>query len=167
MSSLLKTKDIDSLVDETQAEGTRLKRTLGPWSLIAFGIGAVIGAGIFTVTGTAAAGQHSATQSILNAPLLDLILNGSAATTLNGRPGAGPGISAVVYFGGPHLRLRGLVLRGIGFDDSHCGQRLHIRLRCVGRNLRLDHWLGSDFGVRGFEHDSGRRLFGLYQRAGE
>ena len=93
MSSLLKTKDIDSLVDETHAEGTRLKRTLGPWSLIACGIGAVIGAGIFTVTGTAAAGQHSATQSILNAPLLDLILNGSAATTLNGRPGAGPGLA--------------------------------------------------------------------------
>ncbi len=86
MSSLLKTKDIDSLVEDTQAEGTRLKRTLGPWSLIAFGIGAVIGAGIFTVTGTAAAGQHSATPSILNAPLLDLLLHGSAATTLAGRP---------------------------------------------------------------------------------
>jgi len=93
MSSLLKTKDIDSLVEDTQTEGTRLKRTLGPWSLIAFGIGAVIGAGIFTVTGTAAAGQHSSTPSFLNAPLLDLLLHGSAATTLAGRPGAGPGLA--------------------------------------------------------------------------
>jgi APA family basic amino acid/polyamine antiporter len=93
MSSLFKTKDIDSLVEDSQAEGTRLKRTLGPWSLIAFGIGAVIGAGIFTVTGTAAAGQHSATPSFFNAPLLDLILHGSAATTLSGRPGAGPGLA--------------------------------------------------------------------------
>jgi hypothetical protein len=31
MSSLFKTKDIDSLVEDTQAEGTRLKRTLGHW----------------------------------------------------------------------------------------------------------------------------------------
>ena len=93
MSSLLQTKVIDSLVEDTQSEGTRLKRTLGPWSLIAFGIGAVIGAGIFTVTGTAAAGQHSSTPSLLNAPLLDLILHGSAATTLAGRPGAGPGLA--------------------------------------------------------------------------
>jgi APA family basic amino acid/polyamine antiporter len=93
MSSLFKTKDIDSLVEDTQAEGTRLKRTLGPWSLIAFGIGAVIGAGIFTVTGTAAAGQQSMTPSLLNAPLLDIILHGSAATTMGGRPGAGPGLA--------------------------------------------------------------------------
>ena len=93
MSQLLKCKDIDALVDETEVEGNKLKRSLGPWSLIAFGIGAVIGAGIFTVTGTAAAGQHSQTQSFLNAPLLDLILHGSAATTLNGRPGAGPGLA--------------------------------------------------------------------------
>jgi basic amino acid/polyamine antiporter, APA family len=93
MSSLFKTKDIDSLVEDTHAEGTRLKRTLGPWSLIAFGIGAVIGAGIFTVTGTAAAGQQSMSHSLLNAPLLDLILHGSAAGTLGGRPGAGPGLA--------------------------------------------------------------------------
>ena len=78
MSSLLKTKDIDSLVEDTQAEGTRLKRTLGPWSLIAFGIGAVIGAGIFTVTGTAAAGQQSMTPSVFNAPLLDLLLHAAS-----------------------------------------------------------------------------------------
>ena len=35
--------------------GHSLKRTLGPFSLIALGIGAIIGAGIFTITGTAAA----------------------------------------------------------------------------------------------------------------
>ena len=33
----------------------RLGRTLGPWSITAMGIGAVIGAGIFVLTGTAAA----------------------------------------------------------------------------------------------------------------
>ncbi len=58
MIQLLRTKNIDDLVEEAHTEGKRLKRSLGPWSLIAFGIGAVIGGGIFTVTGTAAAGQH-------------------------------------------------------------------------------------------------------------
>src|SRR5689334_10986273 len=93
MSQLLKTKDIDALVNETCVEGKRLKRSLGPWSLIAFGIGAVIGGGIFTVTGTAAAGQHLSVPSVFNAPLLDLILHGGNAASMIGRPGAGPGLT--------------------------------------------------------------------------
>jgi len=32
-----------------------LKRVLGPWALVALGIGAIIGTGIFVLTGTAAA----------------------------------------------------------------------------------------------------------------
>ncbi len=93
MSQLLKTKSIDELVAETHLEGKTLKRTLGPLSLIAFGIGAVIGAGIFTVTGTAAAGQHMGAGSAINAPLIDWILHGRAAASVIGRPGAGPGLS--------------------------------------------------------------------------
>jgi APA family basic amino acid/polyamine antiporter len=93
MNQLLKTKSIESLVESSECEGQRLKRTLGPWSLIAFGIGAVIGSGIFTLTGTAAAGTHQSYPSILNAPVLDLILHGSAAASTVGRPGAGPGIT--------------------------------------------------------------------------
>ncbi|HEY1946703.1 MAG TPA: amino acid permease [Bryobacteraceae bacterium] len=93
MTQLLKTKDIDTLVEETGIEGKRLQRSLGPWSLIAFGIGAVIGAGIFTVTGTAAAGQHFSVPSIFNAPVIDLLLHGRSATSMIGRPGAGPGLT--------------------------------------------------------------------------
>jgi len=92
-AQLLKTKDIDVLVEEAHTEGKRLKRSLGPWSLIAFGIGAVIGGGIFTVTGTAAAGEHMSTPSVLNAPLIDLILQGGHAASTIGRPGAGPGLT--------------------------------------------------------------------------
>ncbi len=93
MSQLLKTKDIDEMLEETHVEGRRLKRSLGPWSLIAFGIGAVIGGGIFTVTGTAAAGQHLSVPSVLNAPLVDLLIHGSHAASTIGRPGAGPGLT--------------------------------------------------------------------------
>ena len=41
---------------ETQAESTQLRRALGPWHLTALGICAIIGAGIFSATGTAIAG---------------------------------------------------------------------------------------------------------------
>jgi APA family basic amino acid/polyamine antiporter len=54
--SLFRTKPIDALLSEAGAtgEGT-LKRTLGPWALIALGIGAIIGAGLFVRTAAAIA----------------------------------------------------------------------------------------------------------------
>jgi APA family basic amino acid/polyamine antiporter len=93
MSSLLRTKSIDALIAASEEPEHRLKKSLGIWSLIALGIGAVIGSGIFTLTGTAAAGVHFESKSILKAPVLDLILNGGNAATLTGRAGAGPAIS--------------------------------------------------------------------------
>jgi basic amino acid/polyamine antiporter, APA family len=54
--SLFRTKSIDRLLSEAGAtgEGT-LKRTLGPVSLVALGIGAIIGAGLFVRTAAAIA----------------------------------------------------------------------------------------------------------------
>jgi APA family basic amino acid/polyamine antiporter len=52
---------------QREGETSHLKRALGTWDLIALGIGAIIGAGIFATVGTAAAGDSV-------------------------RPGAGPGI---------------------------------------------------------------------------
>src|SRR5882762_7507198 len=56
---LFRTKNLDDLVAETQEEGHQLKKALGPWNLVALGIGAIIGAGIFATIGTAAAGDPS------------------------------------------------------------------------------------------------------------
>lgn len=49
-------KSISSLIAEAneQGEGT-LKKTLGSWGLVALGVGAIIGAGLFSLTGIAAA----------------------------------------------------------------------------------------------------------------
>ena len=44
--------------NDDNAHGPALRRTLGPWGITALGIGAVIGTGIFVVTGTAAA-EHA------------------------------------------------------------------------------------------------------------
>ncbi|MBZ5607466.1 MAG: amino acid permease [Acidobacteriia bacterium] len=93
MSPLLRTKSIDALIASSEHPDHRLHKSLGVGSLIALGVGAVIGSGIFTVTGTAAAGEHFLAKSIFKAPLLDLLLNGGNAATLNGRAGAGPAIS--------------------------------------------------------------------------
>ena len=91
--SLFRTKSIDALIQSSEDPSKSLRRTLGPWSLTAMGIGAVIGSGIFTLTGTAAAGKVVAIKSILNATVLDLVLSGSHAGSQLGRPGAGPAIS--------------------------------------------------------------------------
>ena len=55
-SNLFRTKSIDGLLAESRAtgEGT-LRRTLGPWALVALGIGAIIGAGLFVRTAAAIA----------------------------------------------------------------------------------------------------------------
>jgi APA family basic amino acid/polyamine antiporter len=55
MSNLWKRKSLDSLVAETDEGGHALKKTLGPFNLIALGIGAIIGAGLFVRTAAAAA----------------------------------------------------------------------------------------------------------------
>jgi basic amino acid/polyamine antiporter, APA family len=91
--SLLRTKNIDTLISDSEEPGKRLAKTLGPWSLTAIGIGAVIGSGIFILTGTAAAGETLAVSSILHAPVLDIILSGGNPSSTIGRPGAGPAIS--------------------------------------------------------------------------
>ncbi|MEZ5403515.1 MAG: amino acid permease [Bryobacteraceae bacterium] len=93
MNSLFRTKSIDRLIADSEDPARRLAKTLGPWSMAALGIGAVIGSGIFILTGTAAAGEVRAYESVLHAPLLDLLLEGPSSIASIGRPGAGPGIA--------------------------------------------------------------------------
>jgi len=65
LRQLFRTKPIHLL--QREGDTTELRRSLGTWDLVALGIGAIIGAGIFATVGTAAAGDAV-------------------------RPGAGPGI---------------------------------------------------------------------------
>ena len=56
MANLLATKPLDKLLQEAQDTGEHsLRRALGPINLLTLGIGAIIGAGIFVITGQAAA----------------------------------------------------------------------------------------------------------------
>lgn len=55
--SLFKTKSIDKIINEAKSSdegGPQLKKVLGVWDLTAFGVAAIIGAGIFSTIGNAA-----------------------------------------------------------------------------------------------------------------
>ena len=56
MRRLFRTKPLDQLLAGTERPGQQLRRSLGPVQLTSLGIGAIIGAGIFSTIGTAAAG---------------------------------------------------------------------------------------------------------------
>src|SRR5215470_1838431 len=56
MSQIFRVKPLGRLTQETEEPNHRLKRSLGPVQLTSLGIGAVIGAGLFSTVGTAAAG---------------------------------------------------------------------------------------------------------------
>ncbi len=89
--SLFQTKSIDELIASSEEPAHRLKKSLGPWSLAFLGVGIVIGSGIFTVTGTAAAGKLK-DPGLLQATVLDMIMHGQSAAASLGRPGAGPAL---------------------------------------------------------------------------
>jgi len=89
-SSFFRRKNIDQLISDCEGAEIRLKKSLGWLSLTSLGIGAVIGSGIFTIVGTAIAGQKFETSSILKAPLLEYLIHHSASF---GRPGAGPAVA--------------------------------------------------------------------------
>jgi len=53
--SLFYKKPVEDLLQNSSGEQRHLRRTLGPWNLVTLGIGGIIGAGIFVITGQAAA----------------------------------------------------------------------------------------------------------------
>src|SRR3984885_2903061 len=87
---IFRTKSIDKLISDSEKPEHALKKTLGPVSLTALGIGAVIGSGVFTVIGTAMAGEQLPPASIENTPLIDYFIR---HTAMVGRPGSGPALA--------------------------------------------------------------------------
>jgi APA family basic amino acid/polyamine antiporter len=69
-SVLFATKSLEQLTQEASSESSGLKRVLGPWHLIFLGVGAIVGAGIFVMTG------HVAAQYAGPAVTLSIVLAG-------------------------------------------------------------------------------------------
>lgn len=87
MARLFRTKPPQQLIDEADDPERRLKKTLTAFDLVAFGLGATIGSGIFALTGTAAAGQAESAMDWWGTPIINFILNSPI-----GREGAGPAL---------------------------------------------------------------------------
>src|SRR5437016_1602343 len=91
-SQILRTKSPDRLMAEAAAPERQLKRALSAFDLTCIGIGAIIGAGIFALAGTAAAGEQTEA-SIWKTPVLNFIISYLTHVDLVfGRPGAGPAV---------------------------------------------------------------------------
>ena len=93
-SLLLRTKSPDLLIREADAPERHMKRSLSALDLTALGVGAIIGSGIFALTGTAAAGERGeAGASALTTPVINFLQAWvTHAEPALGRPGAGPAV---------------------------------------------------------------------------
>jgi basic amino acid/polyamine antiporter, APA family len=94
-TNLFRKKSPDALIAESAAPDRRMKRSLTALDLTCLGIGAIIGAGIFALAGTAAAGEAAHVgESIVKTPVLNFIIAFIRHTDLIfGRPAAGPAVA--------------------------------------------------------------------------
>ena len=173
MASLFRTRSIDALIAVSEDPERRLRKTLGPWSLTALGIGAVIGSGIFTLTGTAAAGKVEKIESIFHATILDLALHGTRAGSMMGRPGAGPAITvsfglvaiACLFAGLCYAELASMIpLAGSAYTYAYAilGE---IVAWIIGWDLILEYAVSNMSVAVGFSaylQDLGDNLFGVH-----
>src|SRR5437870_2761545 len=169
MSQYLQTKSIDKLLAEADAPEHRLRKSLGPWSLTAIGIGAVIGTGIFILTGTAAAGEKVSFQSILKAPLADVLLHGRHALGVSGRPGAGPAIALSFFLVAIACALAGLCYAELASMIPIAGSAYTYAYATLGElvawisgwDLILDYAVSNVAGAVGFSAYSDSQLGGF------
>ena len=173
MKRLLRTHSIDALIASSEHSENRLRRTLGPWSLTAFGVGAVIGSGIFTLTGTAAAGKVEKIESVFHATVLDLMLHGTHAGSMMGRPGAGPAITisfimvavACLFAGLCYAELASMIpIAGSAYTYAYAilGE---IVAWIIGWDLILEYAVSNMSVAVGFSaylQDLGENLFGIH-----
>jgi APA family basic amino acid/polyamine antiporter len=85
LSALFRRKTVADIQAEVASGGSGLKRTLGTLDLVMLGIGAVIGAGIFSAIGTAAVGEVGANGEVVRygagpALVVSFILLGGVCT---------------------------------------------------------------------------------------
>ena len=173
MNQLLRTKSIDDLISASEEPEHRLKKSLGPWSLTALGIGAVIGSGIFTLTGTAAAGKVDQISSIFNATILDLLTQGVRAGSSMGRPGAGPAITlsfvlvaiACAFAGLCYAELASMIpIAGSAYTYAYATLG-EIFAWIIGWDLILEYAVSNMSVAVGFSaylQDLGDNLFGIH-----
>lgn len=88
VGKLFRTKSSRLLIEEAGHPEHQMKKTLGAFDLVAFGVGATIGSGIFALAGTACAGSPAQTAGHwLSTPLINFFMGSTM-----GRDPAGPAL---------------------------------------------------------------------------
>ena len=113
----------------------RSSARLSALNLVALGIGAIIGAGIFVLTGHAAAAN------------------------------AGPAITLSFVLGAVACAFAGLCYAEMASTVPIAGSAYTYAYATIGRVHRLDHRLGSDPRIRARRRHGRHRLVGLRHRA--
>lgn len=135
------TRDVVDLVDETGEQGHRLTRSVGPLSLTAMGVGAIIGTGIFVVIGEGAAIAGPAVAlSFILAAVTCLFSALSYAELASSVPVSG---SAYTY---SYATLGELVAFIIGWDLI-LEYGVSVAAVAVGWGANLNLFLEAAFGV--------------------
>lgn len=89
-------KSIGRMMADSELPQFRLNKYLGPWSMIAIGIGAIIGTGIYYLAGIAAGGKNYPIPSAMHQPVLQVlwqVVHGSLpGPGFHTSPPAGPAV---------------------------------------------------------------------------
>ncbi len=100
--NLTRTKTIEQSIADTEESEHQLRKELGPLQLTVFGVGVIIGTGIFVLTGEAAGEK------------------------------AGPAVALAFLFSGDRLRAGCALLRGVRKYCAGGGLGIHVFLREPG-----------------------------------
>ncbi len=128
---LFRTKSIGELLECCAGEHT-LKRVLGPFELVLFGIGAIIGTGIFVITGIAAANY------------------------------AGPALVLSFVISGIVCLLAALAYAEFATMVPIAGSAYSYELCLSRGDLGLDYRVGPDPGIFCFGGRGSSRMVGVY-----
>ena len=117
-STLFRTKTVEQSIQDTEEPEHALKKSLSALDLTVFGVGVIIGTGIFVLTGTVA------------------------------RSNAGPAVALAFVVAGVVCALAALCYAEFASTVPVAGLRVHLLVRLARRAARLDHRLGPGPGVR-------------------
>jgi len=155
-AKLLRRKSGHRLVGESTASPHQLKRVLGPFQLTMLGIGAIIGAGIFSTPGTAAAGggEHLGAGPALVISLLIVAVACSFSALCYAEFAAMVPVSGSAYTYA-YATLGELVAWLVGWDLilEYAISNAAVAVSCSGYlqsflhglHVEVPPWLGTDF----------------------